>query len=183
MKKSSIITIIVLVALLLCALTITFLDGAAEFIIGVIVIEIATVAIMQMTGKMVTKGQKVIDEAKAAGRIIKANLVKHKFISGSMERGDADIVRKDHYNCVYEYTVGSETYKKKYSTYDYPSDTITLYYPKGKPDKAIATQEDMILSYASIGCFPIFMAVGVYLLFKLIIDLIIPFVQMIAERF
>ncbi len=78
-------------------------------------------------------------------------------------------ISRYHYNCVYEYTVDGETFKSKYTTYDYPSDTITLYYSKEKPGKAIARQEDMIGSYAAKMFTPIAIGAAVYGLLKLTI--------------
>ncbi len=182
MSKGLKVFIAAAAALLASILIVSFMNGMWEGLLTVLVVECASIFILKVYDRFTPKGQRVIESAKAEGRMLTAVLTKKKYIVGSHERGDSKIHREDHYNCVYEYSVGEKKCRYRCTTYDRPSDTITLYYPEGRPDKAIATSTDMIGSYAALCYLPILLGVAVWGLLKLIIDAIIPFVSMIAER-
>jgi len=95
--------------------------------------------LLQKTGKNRTKGERIIAEAKRAGRIVSATLVSSKRSKYMPENGNSYQERQSLWHVTYEYTVNARIYR--YRTQidgnDTPPPTLALYYPKGRPDKAL----------------------------------------------
>ena len=82
------------------------------------------------------KGDIIIEEAEKAGRIVEATLKWKRFSYGEYGHPDPRI-RSDTWLFAYQYTINGKKYTYRSTSWEMPPDTITLYYPAGKPGKAI----------------------------------------------
>ena len=90
-----------------------------------------------------TKGEKIIEEAKKSGRVVEAVLVKKIFITGEPNAADRR-ERESKWWSFYQYEVKGRTYKYNVNFYEEPPEKLTLYYPAGKPKKAIAYGSEVV---------------------------------------
>ena len=82
------------------------------------------------------KGDIIIEEAEAAGRTVEAMLKWKRYAHG--EYGEKDPKLRDGtWFFAYQYELYGKKYTYRSSSWDMPPDTMTLYYPEGKPGKAI----------------------------------------------
>ena len=82
------------------------------------------------------KGDIIIEEAEKAGRIVEATLKWKRFSYGEYGHPDPRI-RSDTWLFAYQYTINGKKYTYRSSSTEMPPDTMLLYYPEGKPHKAI----------------------------------------------
>ena len=82
------------------------------------------------------KGDIIIEEAEKAGRIVEATLKWKRFAHGEYGHPDPRI-RSDTWFFAYQYTINGKKYTYRSSSTEMPPDTMLLYYPEGKPHKAI----------------------------------------------
>ena len=112
--------------------------------------------------KLETKSDKIVREAKEAGRVVLANLTHSRFLVGDPS---AKEWRERHhkYRVHYEYEVGGKKYSYCRTFMSEPPETLTLYYPENKPQKAIAEGEYLPgTKYIAICSIPLVMAVILY---------------------
>ena len=82
------------------------------------------------------KGDIVIEEAEAAGRIVEATLKWKRYAHGEPNHPDR-LQREGTWLFAYQYELDGKQYTYRSSSSEMPPDTLTLYYPKGKPGKAL----------------------------------------------
>ena len=82
------------------------------------------------------KGDIIIEEAEKVGRIVEAKLKWKRFSYGEYGHPDPRI-RSDTWLFAYQYTINGKKYTYRSSSTEMPPDTMLLYYPEGKPHKAI----------------------------------------------
>lgn len=106
-------------------------------LIAALVVSVPIVSIGRRSG-IEPEGQRIVREAKKAGRVACGTL-QSSFRSpgtGSKDRRE----RRDLYWLTYSYTVDgvSYTYRTEAEiTGETPPETLSLYYPEGRPDKAV----------------------------------------------
>ncbi len=146
MKKFGTVLLCLIVGGIFSIGSIKLLDGVPEFCLAVLPAVIFYLIMMTRYKPEKTKGEIFIEEAKAAGRVVTARLVKTKYILGSNEKGDLKNIRDDHHIGKYEYVVNGRKYHCKRVTYNGRnslSNEITLYYAKNKPKEAIRKADDI----------------------------------------
>lgn len=82
------------------------------------------------------KGDIIVEEAEKAGRTVEATLKWKRFAYGEYGHPDPQ-KRSDTWFFAYQYTLNGKNYTYRSNSTEMPSDTIMLYYPAGKPSKAI----------------------------------------------
>ena len=82
------------------------------------------------------KGDIIIEEAEKVGRIVEAKLKWKRFSYGEYGHPDPRI-RSDTWLFAYQYTINGKKFTYRSSSTEMPPDTMLLYYPEGKPHKAI----------------------------------------------
>ena len=82
------------------------------------------------------KGDIIIEEAEAAGRIVEGTLKWKRYAMGEPNHPDR-LKREGTWLFAYRYDLNGKQYTYRSSSSEMPPDTLTLYYPKGKPGKAI----------------------------------------------
>ncbi len=82
------------------------------------------------------KGDIIIEEAEAAGRIVEATLKWKRYAYGEPNHPDRRL-REGTWFFAYQYELNGKQYTYRSSSSEMPPDTMTLYYPKGKPGKAL----------------------------------------------
>lgn len=84
---------------------------------------------------LTTAGERTVRQAKRAGRVVTARLKSSLFLVGDPS-GDLE-QRKNQYRVVYEYQVDGIGYAYRARFRSVPPESIMLYYPQGRPDKAV----------------------------------------------
>jgi len=82
------------------------------------------------------KGDIIIEEAEKAGRIVEATLKWKRYAPGEYGHPDP-LMRSETWLFAYRYTLNGRNYTYRSSSTEMPPDTMLLYYPEGKPHKAI----------------------------------------------
>ena len=82
------------------------------------------------------KGDIIVEEASRAGRTAEATLKWKRFTPGEYGHPDP-YTRSDKWLFAYQYYVNGKKYTYLSNSTEMPPDTLTLYYPAGKPGKAI----------------------------------------------
>ena len=82
------------------------------------------------------KGDIIIEEAEAAGRIVEGTLKWKRYAHGEPNHPDR-LKREGTWIFAYQYELNGKQYTYRSSSSDMPPDTLTLYYPNGKPGKAL----------------------------------------------
>lgn len=83
-----------------------------------------------------TKGTRVVEEAKRAGRVVRARLKNSTYLRGYPEERHRRN-RMDRWKVVYVYTVGEREYRYCGEVSSEPKPEILLYYPEGRPGDAL----------------------------------------------
>ncbi len=170
MKKFLTILTSLLVGGLACFMIVKYLDEVFELCLVVLVVEIVSLIILGVNGNMKTKGQVFIEEAQAAGRVVRARCVARKTIRGTYRTEDEPHIRNDHYVGEYEYMVGGRAYRCKRTSHMSLPEEVTMYYAAENPGKAIAKAQDMAGSYAAKAMLPLLLGVLVYAVLKIALD-------------
>ena len=126
---------------------------------------VASVPILMMAFRrgLTTAGEQTVRQAKQAGRVVVATLKKRKFLSGDPS-GDL-YQRRNLYLVVYEYQVDGISYTYRARLRCEPPQTLMLYYPEGRPNKAVLESDrtpGVVYSLASL--FPLALWVAFYYL-------------------
>ena len=82
------------------------------------------------------KGDIIIEEAEAAGRVVEGTLKWKRYAYGEPNHPDR-LMREGTWFFAYQYEINGKQYTYRSNSSEMPPDTMTLYYPKGKPGKAI----------------------------------------------
>ena len=82
------------------------------------------------------KGDIIVEEAEKAGRIVEATLKWKRYAHGEYGHPDP-LMRSETWLFAYRYTLNGRKFTYRSSSTEMPPDTLTLYYPEGKPGKAI----------------------------------------------
>ncbi len=182
MKKFGIVLLCLIVGGIFCIGSIKLLDGVPEFCLAVLSVEIFCLIMMKLYKPEKTKGEIFIEEAKAAGRVVTAHLVKKKYIHQNSNSKSAARRRRSYYVGKYKYEINGRKYRCSRSFYSgYPSDEITLYYAKRKPKDAIYSAVDIDEDRQIANFFLILvLAFVLYGILKLIID--VDMTQFIREN-
>lgn len=84
---------------------------------------------------LTTAGERIVREARRAGRTATATLQSSRFLLGDPTK---DLRRRrNSYWVSYQYQVDGVDYVYRARTLSDPPQTITLYYPEGHPDQAV----------------------------------------------
>ena len=109
-----------------------------------------------------TKGEIIIEEAKAAGRVAQAYLVSNSYYWGNSDSPDYH-QRNGGWIGTYSYTVNGKKYSHTTSSPDGLPETLTVYYPSGHPEKAISKYTYKVgAKRILLALFPVFVWVVVY---------------------
>ena len=82
------------------------------------------------------KGDIIVEEAEAAGRTVEGYLKWKRYAPGEPNHPDR-YKREGTWLFAYRYELNGKKYTYRSTSWEMPPDTITLYYPEGKPGKAI----------------------------------------------
>ena len=82
------------------------------------------------------KGDIIVEEADAAGRTVEGHLKWKRYAPGEPNHPDRH-KREGTWLFAYRYELNGKKYTYRSTSWEIPPDTITLYYPAGKPGKAI----------------------------------------------
>ena len=107
-------------------------------LIAALVVSLPIISIGRKKG-MEPEGQRIVREARKAGRVVQATLEKSRYVPGAGGAPDPR-QREDRYWLTYRYTVDGVSYTWRTQAVvhaDAPPETLTLYYPAGRPDKAV----------------------------------------------
>ena len=110
-----------------------------------------------------TAGERTVRQARQAGRVVTATLQSSRFLvgdpSGNLEQ------RKNQYRVVYEYQVDGIGYTYRARFRSVPPRCILLYYPQGRPDKAVPENDRTPgIPYALAALLPLALWVAFYYL-------------------
>ena len=109
--------------------------------------------------KLETKSDKIVREAKEAGRVVTATLESSRFLVGDPTAKEWR-QRRNKYRVRYKYEVDGRQYTYRRTIMNEPPETLTLYYPENKPQKAIVEGEYILgLKYCIICSIPFIVAV------------------------
>ena len=120
------------------------LVGLAVSLVLSMFISIPVVKMIQKLGLNKFKGQRIVEEAKKAGRVAEGRLVNAKRSAYAPERG-SHAARRRVWFVEYEYEVGRRTYRYRTQLTDDvdPPKVLRLYYLKGKPEKVVLENEEL----------------------------------------
>ena len=111
------------------------------------------------------KSDEIIRDAKAAGRVVPAELERNVFVCGDMSSNEYRM-RRHKYSVCYKYSVKGVLYHYSRMITGEPPTTLTLYYPEGHPEKAIAEFEKVAdVKYSFLCLLPFIVFAIVYFVF------------------
>lgn len=84
-------------------------------------------------------GVKLVEKAKRAGRVAEGILVKKTYLQPIADQ--LAYHREGRWALTYEYQVGGRSYRYHVKIEGEPTETLPLYYPAGKPGRAISELE------------------------------------------
>lgn len=91
---------------------------------------------MLKTGKIRPRGERIVEEAKAAGRIVQAVLEKSRWSRGDPGSQNA-AERGERWFVTYRYEIGGRGYRFSARVGQQPPEMLELYYPARHPERAI----------------------------------------------
>ena len=83
-----------------------------------------------------TKGTRIVEEARSAGRVVQGRLENSTYLPGYPEERTRRN-RMDRWKVVYVYTVDGREYQYRGVVTSRPKPEILLYYPEGRPNDAL----------------------------------------------
>ena len=108
-----------------------------RFLIAAIVAVAEAIPLLLATRRVRPAGERMVEEARRAGRTAQAVLVKSTYLRGDV-RDPRGKNRRDQWMAVYAYEVDGVSYTYRETTFNEPVPALTLYYPAGRPGTALS---------------------------------------------
>ena len=100
---------------------------------------VITLVLQSIFGFSRPAGVKLVEKAKRAGRVAEGVLVKKTYLQPIADQ--LAYHREGRWALTYEYQVGGRSYRYHVKIEGEPAETLPLYYPAGKPGRAISELE------------------------------------------